>query len=118
MVRLFPILFTVKTFVTQAKVNTLNEILDEELEPFVNDRLVIDWNSVMRLVSRYSYIIIYFLNRFLQLSFLCRWKSVCLNVTVPTNDLMIEWRCDDWAHPGPLITDHFADMLLNYVCSL
>ncbi len=27
----------------------------------------------------------------------------------------IQWRCDDPTHPGPLIINHLADMILNYV---
>ncbi len=26
-----------------------------------------------------------------------------------------QWRCDDAAHPGPIIVRHLADMLFNYV---
>jgi hypothetical protein len=44
-----------------------------------------------------------------------RWKSICLKYNVPSS-LKREWRCMDATHPGPVISDHMADMLLNYVC--
>ena len=42
---------------------------------------------------------------------------LCLSIgnliTLPEGNQ--RWRCDDPAHPGPLIINHLADMLFNYV---
>ena len=43
-----------------------------------------------------------------------RWKSVCLNHPIP-KEARGDWRCDDPTHPGPLVADHLADMLLNHL---
>jgi hypothetical protein len=40
---------------------------------------------------------------------------MCIDFNIP-DPLRREWRCDDAVHPGPIVTDHMADMLLNYVC--
>ena len=52
------------------------------------------------------------------MNFINEWKSICLESEPEdfTAQEKREWRCDDWLHPGPVVTDHLADMLLNFLC--
>ena len=83
----------------QDTVDKLNRILMEEVELHEEEENLIVWDS--------------------HLNFINRWKSLCLEhvyVLKFTPEQKREWRCDDMLHPGPIIMDHLADMLLNFIC--
>ena len=118
LLRQFPIVRP-RYSITQDLIDKINEIQDEELQLYNEEKYLIEWDSVMGLVARYiktlvCAVVYYIVVHFITCS---RWKSICLNVTVPS-EVARKWRCDDATHPGPLITDHLADMLLNYICRL
>ena len=81
----------------QDTVDKLNTILMEEVELHEGEENLIVWDS--------------------HLNFINSWKALCLEPDLKfTPEEKREWRCDDWIHPGPIIMDHLADMLLNFIC--
>ena len=81
----------------QDTVDKLNTILMEEVELHKGEENLIVWDS--------------------HLNFINTWKALCLEPDLKfTPEEKREWRCDDWIHPGPIIMDHLADMLLNFIC--
>ena len=84
----------------QETVDHLNAILMEEAALYKEEENIVVWDS--------------------HINFINSWKSICLEVRdfQFTPEEKREWRCDDWIHPGPIIMDHLADMLLNFICGL
>ena len=83
----------------QDTVDQLNTILMKEVALHEAEENLIVWDSHLNLINS--------------------WKSLCLEhvyVLKFTPEEKREWRCDDWLHPGPIIMDHMADMLLNFIC--
>ena len=81
----------------QETVDHLNAILMEEVAVYKEEPNLVIWDS--------------------HINFINSWKSICLKQDIKfTPEEKREWRCDDWLHPGPIIMDHLADMLLNFIC--
>ena len=80
------------------KVDRLNAILMQEVSKYKGEENLVVWDS--------------------HKNFINDWISICSESKPEdfTAEEMREWRCDDWSHPGPVVTDHLADMLLNFIC--
>ena len=44
-----------------------------------------------------------------------KYKLICLKYHMQ-NDPKRVWSCEDKLHSGTVVLDHFAQMLLNYIC--
>ena len=80
------------------KVDRLNAILMQEVSKYKGEENLVVWDS--------------------HKNFINDWISICSESKPEdfTAEEMREWRCDDGSHPGPVVTDHLADMLLNFIC--
>ena len=87
-----------RKFSDQEKVDRLNAILMKEFSKYKGKGNLVVWDSHMNFINE--------------------WKSICLESEPEdfTAQEKREWRCDNWLHPGPVVTDHLADMLLNFLC--
>ena len=45
-----------------------------------------------------------------------RYKEICLRYRVPS-DAKRMWSCHDTLHSGTIIYNHYAQMLLNFLCN-
>ena len=82
----------------QEKVDRLNAILMQEVSRYKGEKNLVVWDSHINVIND--------------------WKALCLesNPGDFTTEEKREFRCDDWVHPGPIVMDHLADMLLNFIC--
>ena len=96
-VKQFPIVMKTNVGLDQEVVDRLNAIFMEEAAKYKDEQNLFVWDS--------------------HINFMNDWKSICLKPDIEfTAEEKREWRRDDWVHPGPIVMDHMADMLLNYIC--